>query len=271
MNIIVIGCNGRMGAECVREVAANNHLQVSGGTVRNQKFVDADIGELAGLPKLNIKATLLKDTDFNSANAVIDFSQPDGLVELLDYAVQHKLSLVTGTTGLKPNHQQKVDEAAKIIPIVQSFNMSLGVNVLANLIEKAANALGDEFDIEINEMHHRHKKDAPSGTALLLGEAAAKGRNVALAKVQSPIDRNGERKIGDIGFSVMRGGGVIGDHTVMLAGESERIELIHRGHDRSIYAKGAVKAAKWLQDKPAGLYDMQDVLELKNNLTHNRY
>jgi 4-hydroxy-tetrahydrodipicolinate reductase len=194
----------------------------------------------------------------------VDFTAPEALETNLATAVSVGRPIVIGTTGLGAEHHGKIDEAAKRIPVLQAANMSLGVAMLAHLVRDAAARLGADWDIEIVEMHHRHKVDAPSGTALLLGEAAARGRGVALDEV---ADRGrdgitGARQKGDIGFAVLRGGSVAGDHQVIFAGESERIELGHRAENRLIFAHGALQAALWLVGKPAGRYRMADVLGL---------
>ncbi|WP_106639883.1 4-hydroxy-tetrahydrodipicolinate reductase [Allosphingosinicella vermicomposti] len=198
------------------------------------------------------------------ADVLIDFSAPAGLTAHLDAAVAARTPIVIGTTGLTADHQAAIDAAAKSVAVLQAANMSLGVNILAHLVRETAVRLGPEWDIEIVEMHHRHKADAPSGTGLLLGRAVAEGRHVSLDDVS---DRNrdgmtGPRTEGHIGFAVMRGGSVAGDHQVVFAGEGERIELGHRAESRVIFAQGAVKAAIWLAGKPAGRYTMDDVLGL---------
>jgi len=194
----------------------------------------------------------------------VDFSAPDGLRHHLDTAMEAGKPIVIGTTGLDESHQRMIDEAATRIAVLQAANMSLGVNLLAHLVRQTAARLGDEWDVEIVEMHHRHKIDAPSGTGLLLGGAAADGRGVALNDVS---DRGrdgmaGPRRQGDIGFAVLRGGSVAGDHQVIFASDGERIELGHRAESRTIFARGAVTAAIWIEDKPAGRYNMNDVLGL---------
>ena len=195
-------------------------------------------------------------------DVLIDFSTPDALAGHLEAAVSAGVPLVVGTTGLATEHQGEIERAAERIAILQSANMSLGVNLLAHLVREAAAKLGDDWDVEIVEMHHRHKVDAPSGTALLLGAAAAQGRGVELDQVS---DRGrdgitGARQAGHIGFAALRGGSVAGDHLAIFAAEGERIELGHRAESRAIFARGAVRAALWLRDKPAGLYAMKDVL-----------
>jgi 4-hydroxy-tetrahydrodipicolinate reductase len=193
-------------------------------------------------------------------DVLIDFSAPDALSRHLDVARVDGGAIVVGTTGLTPEHQRLIDAAARDVAVLQAANMSLGVNLLAALVEQAAARLGPDWDIEVLEMHHRHKVDAPSGTALLLGEAAARGRRRAPGEVM--FDRNGRREEGMIGFASLRGGSVAGDHQVILATEGERLELGHRAESRAIFARGAIKAALWLAGKPAGRYGMADVLGL---------
>lgn len=196
------------------------------------------------------------------ADAFIDFSAPAVLGPNLDAALAAGKPIVIGTTGLTPDHKALIERAATRIPIVQSANMSLGVNLLAHLVRTAAARLGPEWDIEIAEMHHRHKVDAPSGTALLLGAAAAEGRGVDLTEARDSGERLGARREGAIGFASLRGGSVAGDHEVVFAGEGERLELGHRAESREVFARGALQAARWAIGKPPGLYGMTDVLGL---------
>ena len=194
----------------------------------------------------------------------VDFSAPEGLEHHLQIAVEAGKPIVIGTTGLSADQHRMIDEAARSIPVLQAANTSLGVNLLAHMVRQAAARLGPEWDIEIVEMHHRHKKDAPSGTALLLGGAAAEGRGVDLTKAE---DRGrdgmtGPRKEGDIGFAALRGGSVAGDHQVIFATDGERLEFGHRAESRTIFARGAVAAATWLVGKPAARYSMADLLDL---------
>jgi 4-hydroxy-tetrahydrodipicolinate reductase len=198
----------------------------------------------------------------DSAEVFIDFSAPEGLDHHLEIALGAGRPILIGTTGLGAQHHRSIDEAAKRIAVLQAANTSLGVNLLSHLVRETAARLGKEWDIEIVEMHHRHKADAPSGTALLLGQAAAEGRQVDLAKVKRE-QASGTREAGAIGFASLRGGSVTGDHLVVFAGEDERIELGHRAESRGIFAEGALKAATWLVGRPAGRYDMGDVLGLK--------
>lgn len=200
----------------------------------------------------------------NAPDVFVDFSAPEALEKHLGDAVAVRKPIVIGTTGLTAEHQRMIDEAATRIAVLQAANTSLGVNLLAHLVREAAARLGDDWDIEIVEMHHRHKKDAPSGTGLLLGRAAAEGRGVDLdAVADRGRDGMGEREAGRIGFAALRGGSVAGDHQVIFAGEGERIELGHRAESRAIFAQGAIRAALWLRDKPVGRYSMNDVLGLK--------
>lgn len=238
----IIGCQGRMGQAIKVELIAQG-LTYAGG-------VDRDEGDLSELVA--------------ASDILIDFSAPVALKENLEDCMVAKKPIVIGTTGLEEAHHHLIDAASHTIPILQTGNTSLGVNLLAALVEDAASRLGDDWDIEIVEMHHRHKVDAPSGTALLLGEAAARGRNIDLA-LNSERERDGmtgERKRGTIGFAALRGGSVAGDHQVILATEGERIEIGHRAENRSIFARGAIKAALWLAGQPAGRYDMKSVLGL---------
>jgi 4-hydroxy-tetrahydrodipicolinate reductase len=266
MKIGIVGCAGRMGRMLVREVLKTAGCELAGGVDRaGSPGLGQDIGSLAGCPAAGV--TLGSDAAalFAASDAVIDFTAPAASRAHAKLAAETGTALVVGTTGLAADDLAAIRAAAARAPIVQSFNMSLGVNLLAALVEQAAAALGpDSFDIEIVEMHHQHKVDAPSGTALLLGEAAARGRGVALAAV-SQRGRDGftgERKAGDIGFAALRGGDVVGEHTVILAGAGERIELTHRATQRAIFAAGAVRAAKWLAGRKPGLYSMVDVLGL---------
>ena len=244
IKIGILGAAGRMG-RAIADVAVEMGAKIAGGVDRG----GAVIGDAADADALAAMSDVL-----------IDFSVPDALSANLDAARRHGTALVLGTTGLAEHHQALIDTAATQIAILQSANMSLGVNVLAALVEQAAARLGPDWDIEIVEMHHRHKLDAPSGTALLLGQAAARGRGHAL--VAPAHDRNGRRQEGAIGFASLRGGSVAGDHMVVLASEGERIELGHRAESRAIFARGAVKAALWLAGRPAGRYAMADMLGL---------
>ena len=236
-SIGILGAAGRMG-RAIAEAANAAGVPVAGGVDQG-----GDVATLAA-----------------GCHVLIDFSVPDALAEHLAAARKAKRPIVIGTTGLAPEHHALIDATAREVAVLQSANMSLGVNLLAALVEQAAARLGPDWDIEILEMHHRHKIDAPSGTALLLGDAAARGREVALG--QPALDRNGKRREGAIGFASLRGGSVAGDHQVILATEGERLELGHRAESRIIFARGAIRAALWLAGKGPGRYAMADVLGL---------
>lgn len=267
MKIGIVGCAGRMGRMLIKQITETDGCTVCGGTEpKGSPFLDQDIGSLAGQGTFGISVIESAEELFDVADAVIDFTSPVASVMHAQIAAQAKKIHVIGTTGISDEEQAKISEAGLQAVIVQGANMSLGVNLLAQLTKKVAAILDDDFDIEILEMHHHHKVDAPSGTALLLGKAAAKGRGVDHDRV---ADRGrdgitGARKKGDIGYAVLRGGNVVGDHSVMFAAENEIIEVTHKAGDRSIFARGAVRAALWARDKPAGNYDMMDVLGLEN-------
>jgi 4-hydroxy-tetrahydrodipicolinate reductase len=265
MRLVVVGAAGRMGQMLVRTIAATEGAVLSAALERpGSPALGRDAGELAGLGPLEVKVTDDPLAALLEADGVIDFSASAVTVEIAALAAQARIVHVVGTTGLSDGDLAKLEAAARHAVIVRSGNMSLGVNLLAGLVEKVARTLGIDWDIEIVEMHHRMKVDAPSGTALLLGEAAAKGREIALAdkSVRSRDGHTGARKAGDIGFATLRGGTVVGDHQVIFAGAGERIELTHRAEDRGIFARGAVQAALWGRGRKPGLYAMADVLGL---------
>jgi 4-hydroxy-tetrahydrodipicolinate reductase len=265
MRLAIMGAAGRMGQAVVRLLHEMPNCTISGGTEpEGSSLLGADIGEVAGVGKLGIPITLDPLELLIRSEAVIDFTTPQATVEHAGLAAQARIVHVIGTTGLTPPQEDAIVAASQHAVIVQSGNMSLGVNLLAALVKKAAETLGPDFDIEVLEMHHRLKVDAPSGTALMLGKAAADGRHIGLEdhSVRVRDGHTGVRKRGDIGFATLRGGDVIGDHTVVFAGASERLELTHRAGDRQLFARGAVRAALWGQGKPPGLYSMQDVLGL---------
>jgi 4-hydroxy-tetrahydrodipicolinate reductase len=265
MKIGIVGCAGRMGRMLVNQVTQTNGCTICGGTEpAGSEFTSKDIHSLAGLESSGILVTNDTSDLFDISDAVIDFTAPAASVEHARLAAENGKILIIGTTGISNDEQAAISESGKKSVIVQGANMSLGVNLLAQLTQKVAALLDDDFDIEVLEMHHHHKVDSPSGTALLLGKAAAEGRQVDHDAV---ADRGrdgitGARTKGDIGYAVLRGGNVVGEHTVMFAADNERIELTHKAGDRSIFARGAVRAALWAKDKPAGNYDMMDVLGL---------
>lgn len=251
LTIAIAGCSGRMGQALVTSAQENKDVKLVAGSVR-------DIGKH---PKTDVYITSNPVVLAEKAEAVIDFTSPEATLVLAGEIARTGGIMIIGTTGFNEKQQQEINNCAKTCRIVQSGNFSLGVNILESLVERTAALLGTQYDIEINEMHHRHKKDAPSGTALMLGNAAAKGRGVNLNDKKA-MDRNGERKAGDIGFSVLRGGDVVGVHNVMFAGGGELVTLSHQGFSRAIYANGAVTAALWARDKKAGIYNMRDVIGL---------
>ncbi len=263
LKIIVAGAAGRMGRMLVRQVTQTPGCVVSGATERaGSEFLGRDAGTLAGLDALGVAITGDPLALIATANAVLDFTAPDAVVEHAALCAQARIVHVIGATGFEPAHEAAIAAAARHATIIKAGNMSLGVNLLAQITRQVAKVLDAAFDIEILEMHHRHKVDAPSGTALLLGEAAAEGRGVKLpdVAVRGRDGVTGARKAGGIGFASLRGGAVVGEHSVLFAADDEIIELRHQAFDRSIFARGAVAAAKWGQGKRPGLYSMADVL-----------
>src|SRR5947209_1072957 len=267
MRLVVMGAAGRMGRMLVRTITELPGVAVAAALERpGSDALGEDAGALAGLPPLGVPITEDPLQAAADADGILDFTAPAASVELAALAAQARIVHVIGTTGLSDADLKKIDAAARHAVIIRSGNMSLGVNLLAALVERAATSLGPEWDIEILEMHHKMKVDAPSGTALLLGEAAARGRKVGLAErsVRSRDGHTGARREGDIGFATLRGGSVVGDHSVMFAGTSERLEFTHRAEDRAIFARGAVRAALWGRGKKPGHYSMTDVLGLNS-------
>ena len=264
LNIVVAGASGRMGRTLVREIAQAPGLVLSGALeAEGHPDLGRDAGQLAGLAANGVKLTADPLPLIAEAQAILDFTRPMVSLMLADLAAQARIVHVIGTTGFANGDEARITAAARHAVIVKSGNMSLGVNLLAALVERAAKALPD-YDVEILEMHHKMKVDAPSGTALLLGAAAAKGREVSLQK-KSVRGRDGEtgvRNDGAIGFASLRGGTVVGEHQVFLAGPGERIVLSHSAEDRSIFARGALAAARWGHGRKPGLYSMTDVLGL---------
>ena len=265
MRLIVNGCAGRMGRVLIRLIAAQDAVELAGGLeAEGSAALGQDLGILAGGEKLGLTASDDALALLSQADGVIDFTTPAATVELAALAAQARLVHIIGTTGCDASEDAQIAAAARHARIVKSGNMSLGVNVLAGLVKQAAAQLGEQWDIEILDMHHRHKVDAPSGTALLLGAAAADGRGVKLdaAKESGRDGIDAARSRGAIGFAALRGGSVVGEHEVILAGKNEQIRLAHRAQDRDIFARGALAAALWAQQRPEGLYTMQDVLGL---------
>ena len=265
IGIVVTGASGRMGQMLVRSVVEHDATHLAGALERpGHDWVGRDIGEAMGGAALGVKVEDDALESFARAHAVIDFTAPAATVAFAGLAAQARIVHVIGTTGMSDADIAALEPAARHATIVRAGNMSLGVNLLVQLTKQVAAALDEDFDIEVIEAHHHHKVDAPSGTALMLGEAAAEGRGVSLAEV-SDSGRDGitgARERGDIGFSAIRGGDIIGEHDVMFAGAGERITLRHVATDRSLFAKGALKAALWGQGKKPGQYSMLDVLGL---------
>lgn len=265
MKIAVLGAGGRMGQALTRVLAETPGCVIAGGIeAKGSPNIGRDIGEVAGLKPVGIAITDDPLPVFAQVDGVLDFTVPASTIAFAALTAQARLVHVIGTTGFSAADEAKIEAAARHATIVKAGNMSMGVTLLAALTARVAATLGPEFDIEILEMHHRHKRDAPSGTSLLLGRAAAEGRAVALDErgVRSRDGDTGPRREGDIGFAALRGGDVVGEHRVIFAGPGERIELAHIATDRGIFARGAVKAALWARGKEPGLYSMQDVLGL---------
>jgi 4-hydroxy-tetrahydrodipicolinate reductase len=263
MKIAVMGAAGRMGRELIRAIAAEPDCTVSGATeTAGSPVLGKDIGTLAGIDPIGLTVSADAAAVIAASDVIVDFTVPKASVEFARLAASSRTAAVIGTTGFDAAGEAEIADVAKEIAIVKAGNMSLGVNLLMALSRQAAAALGNDFDIEIVEMHHRMKIDAPSGTALMLGDAAASGRGLDLGdhSVRVRDGVTGPRHRGDIGFASLRGGTVVGEHTVIFAGEGERIELSHRATDRGIFARGAVKAALWTKGRAPGLYGMTDVL-----------
>lgn len=265
MRLVICGASGRMGRTLIATVAQTPGAVVAGAIDRpGSPAIGRDAGELAGIGPIGVSVTADPLVALVQADGVIDFTAPAATVEIAGLAAQARVVHIIGTTGLSDEDEAAIDAAARHATIVKSGNMSLGVNLLAALVRKAAVALDESFDIEILEMHHRHKVDAPSGTALLLGQAAAEGRGIPLSEhsVRVRDGHTGPRPAGAIGFATLRGGSVVGEHSVILAGEGERIELVHKAESRAIFARGAIKAALWGWGRKPGRYSMVDVLGL---------
>jgi len=263
LGIGIVGAAGRMGMALARAVSEAEGCRIVAATERSgHASLGADIGSLAGLDALGVAVTDATSSLFAAVDAVLDFTAPQATAAHGVFASENGTILVTGTTGLEQNQQAAIETAARSVAVVQAPNFSVGVNVALALVEQTARLLDEDYDIEVVEMHHRHKVDAPSGTALGLGHAAAKGRGVSLDTVaeRGRDGITGARERGTIGFASLRGGDIVGEHNVVFAGPAERVEITHRAGGREIFARGAVRAALWAADKPAGLYSMADVL-----------
>ena len=266
LKIGIVGAGGRMGRNLIQAVHQFEGVELTAAFERaGSSLIGADVGELVGLGNLGvaIKATLAENPNFD---LLIDFTRPEGTLEHIAFCVANHKKMVIGTTGFDDAGKQAIKAAAGKISIVFASNYSVGVNLVFKLLEKAAKVMGDYCDIEVIEAHHRHKVDAPSGTALSMGEHIVKtlGRDL---KTHGVFERNGitgERKRDEIGFATIRAGDVVGEHSVWFADEGERVEIAHKASSRMTFANGAVRAAKWLESKQIGLFDMTDVLDLNN-------
>ena len=263
IKVAVAGCLGRMGQEISKQVLKNKNLEFVGGFEhKKHKDLNKPMNKVSGIQFSKLvtanSAQLIKE-----ANVVIDFTTPESTLDNLKIASANKTAVIIGTTGMTDSQKKKVKSYSKKIPILMSSNMSLGVNLLFNLVQQTASALKDtDYDIEIAETHHKHKKDAPSGTALSLGEYAAQGRKTTLNK-SKVLDRTKKltlRKQGHIGFSVTRGGEIAGEHTVSFIGTNDRVDLVHKANNRSIFVNGAIQAAIFISKKKSGLFNMNDLL-----------
>ena len=263
--VAIAGCGGRMGRALIEATTAAPDCVLSGALARaGSALLGQDAGAALGL-HTGVQVLADPRQGLSGSQCLIDFTRPQATLEHLEVCESLGLAMVIGTTGFDPAGLRRIDEAARRIPIVFSPNMSVGVNVVLKLLEQAGRALSTGFDIEIIEAHHRHKVDAPSGTALKMGEAVARaaGRDLARDAVWSRHGQTGEREDGSIGFSVVRGGDIVGDHTVLFAGTGERIEITHKSSSRATYAEGSLRAVRFLAERAPGLYDMHDVLGLK--------
>lgn len=253
MKIGIAGCTGRMGQLLVKEILASPDLYLAGGITRDKDNLPENV-------------PILKDAEdlFAVSDLVIDFTAPEASVRHARVAASTKKPLLIGTTGISESQMEEIREASQMAPILYTPNASLGVNLLSQFVKKAAQILGNDFSIEILEAHHNKKVDSPSGTALALGKAAAEGRNIPFSS-NAVFDRHGHtgaRTKDEIGFSVIRGGDIVGEHTVMFLGNGERLELTHKATDRALFARGALQASRWLINQPAGYYNMLDFLNL---------
>ena len=265
MKIGITGIKGRMATALAVEIINNNLFDISGALVRQgYDEVGQDIGEFLKLNKTNSKITDNIEELFDNSDAVIDFSSPELTMQCAKIASKKHKILVSGTTGLTDIELNELKELSNDCVIVHSNNMSIGINLLMNLVEEAASLLREDFDAEILEMHHRNKKDAPSGTAISLGKAIAKGKNLNFGEVSRKVRDGiiGPRNTNEIGFATLRGGDVVGEHTVIFAGNGERVELAHKATSRIIFVKGAIRATIWASGKKNGFWTMTDVLKV---------
>ncbi|NQY51758.1 MAG: 4-hydroxy-tetrahydrodipicolinate reductase [Piscirickettsiaceae bacterium] len=263
--IAINGAAGRIGRCLIQAIEQADDLSLNFALDRAAStLLGVDVGELTGIGKLNISLTSDVATATMSSDVIIDFTLPEVTLTLLPHCIANKCRLVIGTTGFSAEQKMRIEDAARKIPVLLAPNMSIGVNVSLKLLDMAARLFGDEVDIEIMESHHRHKVDAPSGTALKMGEvvAGALGRDLDTCAIYGRKGRTGERNRTTISFSTVRAGDIVGDHTVMFAGEGERVEITHKASNRMAFALGAMRASGWLMERDSGMYDMQDVLNM---------
>lgn len=267
LRIAIVGAGGRMGRQLIQAVSEANDVILGAAFERpGSSLVGVDVGELAGIGKLGIAVSDDLISQKDQFDLLIDFTRPEGTLNHLQFCAEHHKKIVIGTTGFDEAGKRDIQQAAQKIPVVFASNFSVGVNLVFKLLEKAAKVMGDYCDIEIIEAHHRHKVDAPSGTALSMGEHIAKtlGRDLKTHGVFTREGITGERKPDEIGFATIRASDVVGEHSVWFADIGERVEIAHKATSRMTFAKGAVRAAKWLVNKENGLFDMTDVLDLNN-------
>jgi 4-hydroxy-tetrahydrodipicolinate reductase len=265
IRVAIAGAGGRMGRQLIQAAAQIEGVQLGAALERpGSSLLGSDAGELAGMAKTGVVVSDSLEKVANDFDVFIDFTRPEGTLNHLEFCRQHGKGMVIGTTGFDEAGKQVIQDAAAQMPIVFAANFSVGVNVMLKLLEKAAKVMGDYTDIEIIEAHHRHKVDAPSGTALAMGEAIAQAMDKDLkdCAVYSREGYTGERVPGSIGFATVRAGDIVGEHTAMFADIGERIEISHKASSRMTFANGAVRSALWLKGKKSGLYDMRDVLNL---------
>ena len=265
LKIAIVGAGGRMGRNLIQAVQNMDGVELGAAFERQgSSLIGSDAGEVAGIGHLGVKIADNLAEQAEHFDVLIDFTRPEGTLAHLQFCVAHQKKMIIGTTGFDDAGKQAIKEASEKIGIVFASNYSVGVNLVFKLLEKAAKVMGDYCDIEVIEAHHRHKVDAPSGTALSMGEHIAKtlGRDLKTHGVFAREGITGERKRDEIGFATIRAGDVVGEHSVWFADEGERVEIAHKASSRMTFANGAVRAAKWLADKNNGLFDMTDVLNL---------
>lgn len=267
IRVAIAGAGGRMGRQLIQAALQLDGVQLGAALERpGSSLVGSDAGELAGAAKTGVLVSDSLDAVANDFDVFIDFTRPEGTLAHLAFCLKHGKGMVIGTTGFDDAGKQAISDAAREIPIVFAANFSVGVNVMLKLLEKAARVMGDYTDIEIIEAHHRYKVDAPSGTALAMGEAIAQAMDKDLkdCAVYSREGHTGERVPGTIGFATVRAGDIVGEHTAMFADIGERVEITHKASSRMTFANGAVRSASWLKGKKNGIFDMRDVLDLNN-------